>query len=134
LNDNLFGLLNRGWQNWVTISTGIQLKAGEHILRMFVKDAGFNIYWMAIAENPLGIDEFERVKADIYPNPVTNGIVNVKLNPEQSGGIFLCMLTDILGDQVFSKKLHFNGSNFQMNIFESGKLRPGVYFLNILGT
>jgi hypothetical protein len=122
------------WQNWVTVTTTIQMNAGEHKLRMFVRDAGFNINWIAITEYPLSLNTYGLVEAGIYPNPVTNGIINVTLNPEQTGGTFLCTLTDILGDRVFSKEVHLNKSTFQINIHETGRLQTGIYFLNISGS
>lgn len=37
-----------GWQNWQTVTTKIDLQAGEHLLKMLVKDAGFNINYIEI--------------------------------------------------------------------------------------
>lgn len=49
-----------GWQNWQTITTKIELEAGEHLLRMEVKDAGFNINYLEIFdENYVRPDNFK---------------------------------------------------------------------------
>ena len=37
-----------GWQNWQTVTTKIDLQAGEQMLKMLVKDAGFNINYIEI--------------------------------------------------------------------------------------
>ena len=39
-----------GWQNWQTVTTQIELTAGEHLLKMDIKDAGFNINWIDISK------------------------------------------------------------------------------------
>ncbi|TYP99805.1 putative secreted protein (Por secretion system target) [Tenacibaculum adriaticum] len=123
-----------GWQNWTTVLTTIQLEEGEHVLRMLIKDAGFNINWIEISENSLGFNDFDSIKTEIYPNPIdTDGIINVKLNMEQSGGIFLCVLNDILGKQIFSKKIKVNKSSFQINLKEFNNIGTGIYFFNING-
>jgi len=40
--------VTNGWQNWQTVTTKIDLQAGEHLLKMLVKDAGFNINYIEI--------------------------------------------------------------------------------------
>jgi hypothetical protein len=37
-----------GWQTWKTVSTsGISLTAGQHVLRIYMSSASFNINWVS---------------------------------------------------------------------------------------
>lgn len=48
-----------GWQKWQTITSTIDLEAGEHLLKMVVKDAGFNINWISISNNTAPSTSFD---------------------------------------------------------------------------
>ncbi|HSO85479.1 MAG TPA: glycosyl hydrolase [Draconibacterium sp.] len=122
-----------GWQNWRTVSKDIELEAGEHILKMLVKAANFNINWIEISNTTAVKNEIEILETEVYPNPVTNGIVNVVLHKAQSGGEFSCRLFDIYGKQVFTKNVNVNRALFQLNLNETIRLPAGVYYLNISG-
>jgi hypothetical protein len=121
-----------GWQNWADVLDGIKLEAGDHILKWRVRRAGFNINWIEISKS-LAVKDFEIIEADVYPNPVTDGIINVELNRNQSGGEYLCRLHDIYGKLVMSKVVRPNRSLFQVNIHESHRLPTGMYYLSISG-
>jgi hypothetical protein len=122
-----------GWQIWRNVSKEIELTEGDHILKMLVKTAGFNINWVEISNSTSVKNEIEIIETEVYPNPVTNGIINVVLHREQSGGEFTCRLFDIYGKQVFSKKVNVNRALFQININETNHLPAGVYYLNVSG-
>ncbi len=121
------------WQNWRTVSKEIELEKGEHILKMLVRTAGFNINWINISNSTAVKNEIEIIETQVYPNPVSNGILNVVLHRAQSGGEFTCSLFDIYGKQVFTKNVNVNRALFQINLNESNRLTPGVYYLNISG-
>ncbi len=121
-----------GWQNWADVLDGIELDAGDHILRWRVRRAGFNINWIEIS-NSLAANDFEIIETKVYPNPVTDGILNVELNRNQSGGEYLCVVSDMYGKQVLVKKVKVNRSLFQINLNESYRLPAGMYFINISG-
>ena len=122
-----------GWQTWKTVSKDIELTEGEHVLKMQAKTAGFNINWIEIS-NPTSADNvIEIMETEVYPNPVTNGILNVVLHRDQSGGEFTCRLFDIHGKQVFIKNVIINRALFQVNIHEFNHVPAGVYYLNISG-
>ena len=122
-----------GWQTWKNFSGTVELEEGEHILKMLVKASGFNINWIEISNPTAANKEIEIIETEIYPNPVTNGIVNVVLHRAQSGGEFNCKLFDIHGKQVFSKKVNVNRALFQININETNRIPAGIYYLNISG-
>lgn len=121
-----------GWQNWGDVLDGIELEAGEHILRLRVRKAGFNINWIEIS-NATSANDFEIVDTRIYPNPVRDGILNVELKRNQWGGEYKCVITDLNGKQVFRKTVDINRSLFQLNINEKQRLSPGIYYLRISG-
>ncbi len=121
-----------GWQNWRDIASDLELAAGEHLFKWRVRTAGFNVNWMEFS-NPTAIKETEIFKTKVYPNPLTNGVLNVEMQREQSGGEFVCKLFDIYGKQVFSKKIDVNRAFFQLNINEQNHLPAGIYYLNITG-
>lgn len=122
-----------GGQTWQTFLMEIELEAGEHVLQAMIRDAGFNINWFEISYPTATLPKYEIAEADIYPNPVTLGIVNVSLKNVIAGDDYVCTLHNMAGEQVFSKEVKPNRAFFQLNIFENGKLNPGAYFLKITG-
>jgi len=120
------------WQIWKDVLTSIDLEAGEHLLRWRVRRAGFNINWIEIS-NSTSANEFEIIETSVYPNPVNDGIINVKLNRDKWGGEYKCDVFDINGNQVFTKNININRSLFQLNINEKHRLPAGVYYLKISG-
>jgi hypothetical protein len=121
------------WQSWKNVSEKIELEAGEHILKMLVKSAGFNINWIDISNTTAVKSDIEIIETEVYPNPVTDGILNVVLNRAQSGGEFKCRLFDVYGKQVFTKNVNVNRALFQINLNETKRLPAGMYYLNISG-
>ena len=76
---------------------------------------------------------YEIIETDIYPNPVSDGIINVELHRDLSGGDYLCSLYDTFGKKVLSKNVKPNRSLFQININEMHCVPAGIYYLNISG-
>jgi hypothetical protein len=122
-----------GWQNWKTVSIQIELEAGDHILKMLVRDSGFNINWLEISGSTATLPEFEMVNADVYPNPVSNGIISISLQNVIAGSEYFCTLYNIQGTRVFTQNVKPSRSFFQLNLNKDGKLNAGVYYLNITG-
>lgn len=109
-----------GWQSWQTISTEIELTEGEHILKMFVKDAGFNINWIDISkfDNPTTLDSFT-VKS------------KSQTCPEKNNGELLITASEIGSYLVTIKSTTFNKSyNFTDTKLVS-ELGAGVYSICI---
>ncbi len=122
-----------GLQSWQTISIDINLEAGEHILKMLIRNAGFNVNWIEISNPTSAKPDFEIVDADVFPNPVSNGIINVKLNGVNAGSDFTCSLVDVHGAEIFNEAVKPERNFFQLNINRNGILCPGMYYLNITG-
>lgn len=113
-----------GWQSWRTVSAEMELGAGEHILKMLVADGGFNINWLEIS-GPTAINEFRTWKTEVYPNPVSNGILNVNLHRDKWGGKYFCSIFDMNGKSVFQKEVQVDRAMFQLNINENVAVPPG---------
>ncbi len=122
-----------GWQNWKTVSMDVDLEAGEHMLKMLVRDAGFNINWIELSNPTATAPEFKIVDADVYPNPVNNGIITITLNGVNAGEDYICLLYDINGRTVFSEPVEPERVIFQLNLNRDGKINPGIYYLTITG-
>ncbi|MGE0021240.1 MAG: glycosyl hydrolase [Draconibacterium sp.] len=121
------------WQNWRTVSKDIELEAGDHVLKMNVKTAGFNINWIEIS-NPTYADRgMEVIESVVYPNPVTDGIINVELKGVIAGGDYSCELFDLQGKKVLQTEVFPDRVMFQININAKQKLPAGLYYLHISG-
>jgi len=122
-----------GWQNWADVNSELNLAEGEHLLKLRVRTPGFNINWINFSHTTSAKSEIEIIETEVYPNPVTNGIINLVLHRAQSGGEFTCRLFDIYGKQVFTKNVDVNRALFQININETNRIPAGIYYLNISG-
>jgi len=103
------------WQTWKTIYSTLNLTAGEHLLKMNVKTAGFNINWISILEvGSIPTDNFEiETLSETCPEK-NNGQIKIKAN------------------KSYDYVANLNGEDFN---FTSEKtitnLEPGVYNLCI---
>ena len=100
-----------GWQTWKTVSTEIELEKGEHLLKMLIKDAGFNINWITISDNLI-----------LEPNNFNIESVGETCSDKNNGKII------IQANETRDYKVIVNGSNYP---FTSSKtidnLTPGSY-------
>lgn len=122
-----------GWQTWNTVTSTAFLQQGNHTLKMLIKEAGFNINWIEISTGPLGIEQTSVFDAQVYPNPVKDGIVRVKLGRQFNEGTYNCSLFNASGVQVFSQLVNSAGNELSLNLNSGDKLEPGVYVLKIDG-
>ena len=122
-----------GWQNWTDLESELELEAGDHLLKWRVRRDGFNVNWINFSSTTSSIKDFEILETEVYPNQVTNGIINVELHRDLSGGTYLCTLYDTYGKKVLSKNIKPNRSLFQININEMQSVPDGIYYLNISG-
>ena len=121
-----------GWQKWTDVISDIELEEGDHILKWRVRAGSFNINWIEIS-NPTAVNNFKLIESEVYPNPVSNGILNVEIHSDVSGGEYFCQLFDVQGNQVLSKTVRPYRSLFQINLNENKRLPAGIYYLNISG-
>ena len=67
---------------------------------------------------------------DVYPNPVTNGRVNVQFNNQTTAGSQQIIVTDLMGKIIFTKSVNVAESMNTLNV-QLPKLAGGVYILKI---
>jgi hypothetical protein len=67
---------------------------------------------------------------NIYPNPVTNGLLNVKLS-NQPPGKYVVRLVDNLGQIIVAKEMTHGGGNGTITIKWNYHLAHGVYQLQV---
>ncbi|MEO6134042.1 MAG: T9SS type A sorting domain-containing protein, partial [Ginsengibacter sp.] len=101
--------------------------------------SGYNYYRVrAVDINGLiGYTQIVKVKMEIavgsisiYPNPITNGIVNLQLT-NQPSGLYYIKLTNPIGQTIMSKKItHTEGSSTE-KIKWDYKLAHGMYQMEI---
>lgn len=69
----------------------------------------------------------QSINFTIYPNP-NNGIVNIKLNKNNSDEKLKIKVYDMLGKLIFEKN-DFEDSNAQNFIIRLENITPGIYFV-----
>ena len=74
--------------------------------------------------NEISLNEY----INIYPNPTT-GMIQIECNIP--GGEYEMRMTDVLGQEMFSEKIHVSGNYSRtMNMYNYSS---GVYILSIIG-
>ena len=67
----------------------------------------------------------------IYPNPVTNNIINLQLSNQPEGNYQL-RVTNLNGQTIYTTSLKSNSNNATLSINVPSKLYTGIYQLEIL--
>lgn len=99
------------WQIWKTVSTKIELEAGEHQLKMLIKDAGFNINWITISEGLI-----------LEPNNFNIEVIGETCSEKNNGEII------ILANEYQNYNVNINGINYPFNSNKTiDNLVPGIY-------
>ncbi len=115
-----------GWQTWKTVTANGKLMAGPHTLRIYVKQATFNINWFKVALVTGLNDVVSSKKIEVFPNPVKDKLT---INSEGFMGDFVVSLVNTQG--IVMKRFHqeFNsGTSEQIDISECA---DGFYILSI---
>lgn len=75
-------------------------------------------------------DKTVSMKAEIFPNPVKNGQINVHINSAATSGNVSFVITDMLGKNVLKQSLNINrGSSIVLNI---SSLKSGAYLIKAI--
>ena len=104
------------WDTFASFSETISLSSGEHVLRLKVENAGFNLDKIEISNDVLSIRDFNKKIIQIFPNPSETGIFNL---PEPmvfkvysiNGKLLLNEHSDKVNLSQFSKGIYFFRSN-----------------------
>jgi endoglucanase len=115
-----------GWQTWQTVSGTGKLLQGTHTLRIYVKQAQFNINWFK-ASTITGILNIEgSKKIELYPNPAKN---LVYFKTEGLNGNYLVKITNIQG--VVLKQFQVSLKTGSSENADISMFSDGVYILTI---
>nr|WP_321408425.1 carbohydrate-binding protein [uncultured Carboxylicivirga sp.] len=75
-----------GWQVWQDLTVNVNLSEGQHIMRFYIDEEGFNTNYISFSIPDVGTDVSVTPTSDIglYPNPVTNilFVSGVSINAE----------------------------------------------------
>jgi hypothetical protein len=87
--------------------------------------------WGTLVET--GLAEIYSIQSfRIYPNPVTDGIINISFTGYQNEEDAILSVTSISGQLVFSRQIHIAGENAaDISIQTNCILKPGMYILCI---
>jgi len=115
-----------GWQTWKTLSASGQLTQGAHTLRLYIKQATFNINWFKVSLATSSTSINGSKKMDVYPNPVRD---KIHFNTFGLNGLYHVKITSLQGVAVqqFPVELQ-SGSAEQVDI---SALTEGVYIFSI---
>jgi GH35 family endo-1,4-beta-xylanase len=110
-----------GWQAWTTVTTTVQLTAGQHILRITAGATSYiNFNYMQFKPaNITGLEGNEMAGFSLYPNPFTSEGLHVKMQGE-----FNYRIADVSG------AIMENGIGKEEQALGK-QLMPGVYFITI---
>jgi hypothetical protein len=121
-----------GYQNWRTVAQNIELEAGEHVMKVVIK-GGFNFNWFEISNPTFANRGLQILESVVYPNPVTNGIINIELKDAIAGDDYSCSLFDLQGRKVLQTEVFPDRILFQIDLNKEQKLPSGLYYLHIAG-
>ena len=122
-----------GWQTWASVVTSINLPAGEHILKLAVVNAGFNINWLKFEKGAFGINDLspQKLTADVYPNPIQGKQFKIVLQKSVSDDLSIYLI-DLTGRSVLFKKVEqFTGKEITIDLGNVPEIDKGIYFLSI---
>jgi len=115
-----------GWQTWKTVTAKGTLTQGTHILRLFIKQATYNINWFKVklATGNTSLDASKTI--DVFPNPVKD---QIHFNTFGLNGSYTVKITNMEGLVVQQFKVELqSGSSEQADI---STLADGIYIFSI---
>lgn len=115
-----------GWQNWKTVSATGMLSKGTHILRLYVKQAEFNINWFKVSVIT-GLNDIPNIgRVSTFPNPVKD---RFGFDAQGFSGTYSLRIINMQGIVVKQSIQEINNSI--SGIFDISGLSDGVYIFSI---
>jgi hypothetical protein len=114
------------WQNWQTISATGKLLQGTHTLRIYVKQAEFNINWFKASTITASASIDGSKGIEVYPNPVKN---IVHFNTEGLNGNYEVKITNLQGVVVKQYPLSLKTGSVEKT--DMSRFSNGVYIFTI---
>jgi hypothetical protein len=129
---NVTGAINvpntGGWQTWQTKKlTGINLSAGEHIMRIVFDSDYSNLNYIEFKGLVTGISSEQMDNIVIYPNP-SPGVFSLSRNCNAGCKQEYILITDITGKQIHTLSITNNSSLITVDL---SNYSNGIYFIQI---
>lgn len=125
------------------IKASVELISGNHNGKYQWLDqkpnAGYNYYRIKSVDldGKTSFSSIAKVKVEkaigtisVYPNPITNGIVNLQLH-NQVEGVYGIRLLNPVGQVLLSKKIEHGGGNYTEKINWDYKMAKGMYQIEV---
>ncbi len=122
-----------GWQTWSSVVTSINLSAGEHILKLAVVNAGFNINWLKFEKGAYGIDDnrLQKLKAKVYPNPILENKFKIVFESSVSDDMII-QIMDLTGKTIYTQNAgKLNGKEISIDLGNISTISKGIYTLSV---
>ncbi|MFN8255215.1 MAG: glycosyl hydrolase [Bacteroidales bacterium] len=120
---------------WQTNSTTIELQQGNHTLRFYAKNNGFNLNWLQFGEVVSGVENLKNNNCSfkIISNPVQDGTIKVSaIGDYKFKGQLNYEIAALDGKVIQISNLQISDKlNSTIEIPLNRKLKPGAYFLRI---
>jgi hypothetical protein len=110
--------------NWLDVTA----ETGNNFYRIKTFGNNGEVKYSAIVKVNISSSKTSSMK--IYPNPVTNNIINLQM-ANQPKGSYLLKLTNNIGQTIYTTSMISNSINSTLSINIPGKLTSGVYNLEI---
>jgi len=121
-----------GWQNWETVSTEVEMEAGEYFITLFAAQGGFNINWLSF-DLISDVNE-DKLRSNFsleqnYPNPF-NPTTLIRYTIPQMSFVSL-KIYDSLGCEVSTLVDERKpAGNYSIN-FDGSNLSSGIYYYRL---
>lgn len=86
-----------------------------------------------VGSAPASIQSNKDISTTIYPNPVQNGLLNLRF-PNRVNGIITLRIMNVIGEKLFEKTIEITQSEYKLIIPSEIQNTVGIYHLEILGT
>jgi len=116
-----------GSNNYKT--TDVTPLAGANFYRIKVYEKNGDIKYSAVVKVMMG--KKATAAMSIFPNPVTNGLINVQLT-NQATGTYKLSLTNAIGQVIYTGTKVCNNANGRVQINLPGTLQSGMYQLEVV--
>ena len=133
VNDVILNTINMsttgGWQNWITVSTNVNLEAGIQTLRIYSVGDSFNINWFEITDSSTSAKSITSNDTatntfNIYPVPVTNELY---FEAKDTSSVFNIEILDMNGRVILSQA----GTTDSLTQLDTSLLSKGMYIFRI---
>ena len=115
-----------GWQTWRTVSANGALTKGPHVLRIYIKQAEFNINWLNVTF-VTGLNNFDgSKKVEVFPNPAKD---QVNVNTHGLNGFYTLKIINLQGVIVKQFQLELKGDLYENT--DISDFPDGIYIFSI---